>query len=88
MADISLDFDRLTAVANDAEDLARDFAQIEDATRDFRGLTGNDELENRLHEFAHSWDIARAELRSHLEDLAGYLLRIVQEYSDLDEGRS
>ncbi|AEG45267.1 hypothetical protein [Isoptericola variabilis] len=84
MADLVLNMDDLKALA---EDLAaiRDELQDADANAaDAAEATGDDELRDRVNDFADKWRIKREEMLADVTTLADIINQIVENFGQVD----
>lgn len=85
MGDVQILLSRLRSTESRARTLKENFDDAEQFADDIGGLTGHDELANKIEDFGNDWDNAREELRDGLTAVADFMKAIHETFADLDE---
>lgn len=84
MSDLRIDLDELRRAAASVRTVVSIFSHVEPVAHEVAGLTGYEGLAHRVHEFADSWDIARARLSERLAFIADALGAVADTLEHVD----
>lgn len=84
MADLVLNMDDLTTLAEDLRTIKDELAGADANAADAADATGHDELRDRVNDFADKWRIKREEMLADVTTLSDMINQIVENFGQVD----
>lgn len=84
MADLVLDMNQLTQLAEDLKTITSELEDADSNASEAAEATGHDELRGRVNDFADKWRIKREEMLADVSTLSGMINTIVENFGQVD----
>jgi uncharacterized coiled-coil DUF342 family protein len=84
VADLVLNMDDLTALAEDLKTIKEELADADANASDAADATGHDDLRDKVNDFADKWRIKREEMLADVTTLSDMINQIVENFGQVD----
>lgn len=85
MADLVLDMNQLTQLADDLKTITSELENADSNASEAAEATGDDELRGKVNDFADKWRIKREEMLADVANLSGMINTIVENFGQVDK---
>jgi len=82
--DLKLDLQLLAQLRDDLDAVVREFENADDISDDVAEATGDDELQDRVHDFAHKWNDKRKKMTESVKALRESIGAITDGFTKVD----
>ncbi|WP_275006232.1 hypothetical protein [Promicromonospora iranensis] len=82
--DLSIDMDQLTTLKDDLKAITSELENADGNAQAAADATGDDELRDRVNEFADKWEIKRGEMLENVKKLSDIITQIVDTFKQID----
>jgi hypothetical protein len=86
VADLKLDLKLITQLDDDLESVVAEFKNADDFSSDVADATGNDDLADKVRDFASKWNDKRKKMTSNVEGLQSQVKAISHGFTQVDQG--
>lgn len=84
MADLVLDMNQLTQLAEDLKAITEELQDADSNASEAADATGHDDLRNKVNDFADKWRIKREDMLKDVSNLSGMITTIVENFGQVD----
>lgn len=85
-SDLKINMTELKGLASDLKVISDEFKNADNNSEDAADATGDDELRDKVQDFADKWRVKRDEMGGNVTKLQGVLQSIVDTFTQVDEG--
>lgn len=82
--DLSIDMEELRTLAKDLKTIQDEFEGADGRAEDAADATGDDELRDKVNDFADKWRVKREEMTENVVKLQGIIQQIVDTFTEVD----
>ncbi len=82
--DLSVNMEELRTLAEDLKTIKDEFEGADDRAEDAADATGDDELRDKVNDFADKWRVKREEMTENVVKLQGIIQQIVDTFTEVD----
>ncbi|MFD2797430.1 hypothetical protein ACFS27_28005 [Promicromonospora vindobonensis] len=82
--DLSINMEQLRELAGDLKVIGDEFQNADNNSEDAADATGDDELRDKVQDFADKWKIKRDEMTGNIVKLQGIIQQVVDTFSQVD----
>jgi uncharacterized phage infection (PIP) family protein YhgE len=86
VADLVLDMNQLTQLAEDLKNITKELEDADSNASAAAEATGHDELRDRVNDFADKWRVKRGDMLKDVSNLSGMITTIVENFGQIDAG--
>jgi hypothetical protein len=83
--DLSIDMKQLRALSDDLKTIVDELKDADDRSEDAADATGDDDLRDKVQDFADKWRVKREEMTGDVEKLQKIVKQIVDNFTQVDE---
>jgi conjugal transfer/entry exclusion protein len=84
VSDLKINMDQLRGLASDLKAIADEFKNADNNSEDAADATGDDELRDKVQDFADKWRIKRDEMGGNVTKLQGVIQSVVDTFTQVD----
>ena len=85
MSDLKINMDQLRGLASDLKAIADEFKDADNNSEDAASATGDDELRDKVQDFADKWRVKRDEMGGNVTKLQGIIQQVVDTFTQVDD---
>lgn len=82
--DLSIDMDQLTTLKDDLKAITSELENADGNAQAAADATGDDELRDRVNDFADKWELKRGEMLENVKKLSDIITQIVDTFKQVD----
>jgi phage-related minor tail protein len=84
--DLQLDLGRLHELYSDLNGVVKEFEGADALSDDIAAATGDDQLSDKVRDFAHNWNDKRAKMTQSVKDLRDQIKAVSDGFTEVDDG--
>jgi Sec-independent protein translocase protein TatA len=85
VSDLKINMDQLRGLASDLKAIAGEFKDADNNSEDAADATGDDELRDKVQDFADKWRVKRDEMGGNVTKLQGIIQQVVDTFTQVDD---